>query len=1051
MNTNKINIYIVGWIFLLLGLLTFPVNAQSIKRNLPFTISGTITDAVTGKPLPGIHVDVVGISSTISEDNGMYTLRIPTKNVLIKVSGSGFADREISVRGRDRIDITLYEQDYKGAQKNVNTPTGDVSSTQMATSTSFIKENNDLSVALSPDELIQGYASGVNAIFRSGMPGAGANMFLHGFNTMNAGSMPLFVVDGLPYENSVYATSLIGNYSTNPLASIDVKDIESITVLKDGTSLFGVKGANGVILIKTLRANQLETKINVHIHTGINFEPEQLPVLNSAEHRNLLSDMYKSQNLSPLYVEQLPFFNSQLPVKQPWGYDGNVDYYRYNHNTDWQKTIYDSKWSQNYYLNVAGGDDIAKYVLSLGFFDQQGSLKNTHFQRFSTRFNSEVRLSQKVNFMSNMSFVYGTKDMMNEGADSKLNPILASLLKSPFTTSHIYNEEGKMSPNEEPTDIFGNSNPYVLANNLLLANINYRFMGTFGLAWNINNKLSINGSIGLNFNKERERIFYPSVGVAFDQLSETLVTNEMQHRTDRLFSLYGDFYANYRASYSSDHSLNVRLGTRYQNNKAEDDFGKAFNSSSNDFKTIGYGIPLLRQIGGSIGNWNWLSLYTTADYALQNKYFFNFSLASDASSRYGKDAKAFYTYPSVAGAWLISGEDFMQNASAFDLLKFRLSYGLSGNDDIGNYNGIQYYKPQNLLGNYGLVRGNLVNTSLKPETVERLNAGLDFSFFNERVNVNIDVYSNTVKDMILVTTPDRVSGFEHYITNAGSMRNIGADFNLNTRILNGPLTWDLGMMVSTYKNKVLDLKGEEFLTEVSGATIQTKVGQPLGQFYGYKTNGVYSTQDQANADNLVVLQGLVPVNFGAGDVRFVNQNTDNRIDENDRVVIGDPNPDFFGSITNSFKYDKWSLSTLMIYSIGNDVYNYTRSLMEDLSTYNNQSKATLNRWRYEGDITSVPKAVYGDPMGNARFSDRWIEDGSYIRLKSLTLAYDLNVNWKMIQNCTLFATGENLLTLTKYKGLDPEFAPGQSPLYYGIDPCVVPQPRSVSVGIKIAL
>ena len=1051
MNTIKIKIYIVSWIFLLFGILTIPVNAQSTKNSLPFTVTGTVTDAVSGKPLPGIHVDVIGISSAITEDNGMYSLRIPGKNVIIKVSGYGFATREISVRGRDRININLYEQNYKGAQKNVYTPTGEISSTQIANSLGFIKENNDLSVALTPDELIQGYASGINAVFRSGMPGAGANMYLHGFNTMNAGAMPLFVIDGLPFENSAYANSLIGNYTTNPLSSIDIKDIESITVIKDGTSLYGVKGANGVILIKTLRANQLETKINAHIHTGINFEAERLPVLNAAEHRNLLSDQIQGLGYSPLYVEQLPFFNSQLPVKQPWGYDGNVDYYRYNHDTDWQKTIYDSKLSQNYYLNVAGGDEIAKYVLSLGFLNQQGSLKNTHFQRFNTRFNSEVKLSKKVNFLSNMSFVYGNKDMMNEGNNNNLNPILASLMKSPFTTSHIYNEEGQLSPNEESTDIFGNSNPYVLSNNLLLANINYRFMGTFELAWNINEKLSLSGTIGLNFNKERERIFYPSVGVAFDQTSETFITNEMQHRTDRLFSLFGDAYANYRTSFSSDDKLNVRIGTRYQNNKAENDFGKSFNSSSDDFRTIKYGIPLLRQIGGSIGNWNWLSLYANADYALNNKYFFNFSLASDASSRYGMDAKAFYTYPSLAGAWLISGEEFMKDASAFDLLKFRLSYGLSGNDDIGNYNGIQYYKPQNLFGNYGLIRGNLVNTELKPETVERINTGLDVSFFDERVNVSLDVYLNTVKDMILVTTPDRISGFNFYIANAGSMQNTGADFNVNTRILNGALTWDLGLMVSTYKNKVLDLNGEEFLTEVSGATIQTKVGQPLGQFYGYQTNGVYATEEQANADGFYILQGLVPVSFGAGDIRFVSQNTDKQIDENDRVVIGNPNPDLFGSITNIFKYDNWSLNTLMIYSLGNDVYNYTRSQMENLSTYNNQSKATLNRWRFEGDETSIPKAVYGDPMGNSGFSDRWIEDGSYIRLKSLTLAYDLKLNWKMMQSCTLFATGENLLTLTKYKGLDPEFSLGQSPLSYGIDPCVVPQPRTVSVGIKIAL
>jgi hypothetical protein len=345
----------------------------------------------------------------------------------------------------------------------------------------------------------------------------------------------------------------------------------------------------------------------------------------------------------------------------------------------------------------------------------------------------------------------------------------------------------------------------------------------------------------------------------------------------------------------------------------------------------------------------------------------------------------------------------------------------------------------------------MLNTKLKPETVARFNTGIDLSFLNERVNASVDFYANTVRDMILITTPERISGFEHYIDNAGSMRNVGLDVNLNTRILNGPFKWDLGVIISTYKNKVLDLNGEEFLTDVLGATVQTKVGQPLGQFYGYKTKGVYSTQEEADADGLHVLQGLVPVSFGAGDVRFVNQNSDNIIDENDRVVIGDPNPDLFGSITNTFKYDKWALNTLMVYALGKDVYNYTRSQMENLSTYNNQSKATLNRWRYEGDMTNIPKAVYGDPMGNARFSDRWIEDGSFIRLKSVTLSYDLNFNTEVIQKSTLFVTGENLITLTNYKGLDPEFALGQNPLYYGIDPCVVPQPRIVSIGINISL
>ena len=1043
---NKYRYVLVLWF----GMLVVASGFSQSKANFPYTVKGKVTDASTGKPLPGVNVNVAGISSAITEDDGSYSIGIPEKNLILEVTGFGYAPREISVQGRDSIHIPLYEQSYKGALSAVQTPFGEESSIRLANSYSVVQENNILSAALSPDALIQNYAGGVNTVFRSGLPGSGANMFIHGFNTMNAGSMPLYIVDGLPFENSAYAVSLIGNYVSNPLASVDVKDIESITVLKDGTSLYGAKGANGVVLIRTLRAKQLETKINAHLHTGINFEPDRLPVLNAAEHRNLLSDVLQSAGYSSEYLESLPFFNRRLPVKQPWGYEGNIDYYRYNHETDWQQPIYQSKWNTGFYLNVAGGDEISTYVLALGYLDQAGTLKNTKYQRFNTRFNSEIKLSKRVLFLANMGFVYTNSDLANEGPFPNLNPMLASVLKSPFTASHIYNEEGKLSPNEEPADIFGNSNPYTLANDLMLKGQNYRFMGSFELSWNINDKFHLSGLFGLNYNKERERIFYPSVGVYFDLMDNTVITNEMQARTDRLFSLYGDAHADYRTTFSSDHKLNVRLGMRYQNNRAEDDFGKAYNSSSDDFKSIGYGIALLRQIGGSIGKWNWLSLYGVADYGLKNKYFLNLSVAADASSRYGLDAPQLIPYPSAAAAWLVSGEEWMRNTGIHPL-KLRLSYGLSGNDDIGNYNGIQYYKPQNLLGNYGLVRGNLVNTKLKPETVERLNAGIDLSFFNERVNLSIDAYQNTVRDMILITTPERISGFDSYIANAGSMKNTGFDFKLNTRILNGKFKWDIGLLASIYKNKVLDLNGEEFLTEICGATIQTKVGQPLGQFYGYKTRGVYATRSQADADGLQVMQGLVPVGFNAGDIRFVNQNSDRLIDENDRTVIGDPNPDVFGSFSNTFKYKQLSLNALFIYSLGNDVYNYTRSVMENLSTLNNQSKATLNRWRHEGDITNYPKAVYGDPMGNARFSDRWIEDGSYIRLKSVTLAYDLNIKWKMIQNCTLFATGENLLILTKYKGADPEFSLGQSPLYYGIDACVTPQPRTVSIGIKLSL
>lgn len=1065
----KINILFTA----LIGMLFYgTVEAQSVEQQVAKSdtthtvvpkdgyVVGFVTDAATGKPLAGVHIDVPGIASAITNDDGSYSLKLENSgNVIMQITGTGYAPREVSVRGRNSIDIALYEQSYKGATKNIFTPFGDESSSSSAIySWQGINEDNLASNAATADVLLKTQANGLNVQTRSGTPASGSNFFLHGLNTMNAGTMVLFVVDGMPYENTYYSTSLIGNYFSNPLASIDPKDIESITVLKDGTSLYGTKGANGVILIKTLRAKALETRINARATFGVGIEPGELPVLSGANQKFLLSELFQKSNptmSADALNNTLPFFNQNKPVLQPWGYEGNTDYYRYNASTDWQKQIYAPELNTNYYVNVSGGDEIATYVLSLGYLKYDGAVKNTDFSRFNTRFNSEIKFSPKFKLLANMSFMYGKKNLPNEGGNVTLNPILAALVKAPFTAPFIYDTEGIITPNLESSDIFNLSNPYVLVNskdNLL--NINYRFFGSFQFVYNINRHFDLAAMGGLNFNKEREKSFYPSVGVAFDNTIYGVdILNESQHRVDRLFSIYGDGYANYKTNFGYDQTLNLRAGLRYQKNNANNNYGQSYNSSSDDFKSLEYGVSALRNIGGGINDWLWTSIYANLDYSLKNRYFVNLSSAFDNSSRYGTDVSVLLPYPSVGAAWLVSNEEFMHSLNTVNLLKIRLSYGISGNDDMGNYNGDRYYYPYALAGQYGLVRTSLVNPDLKPEKMARINGGLDFSLLKERVNFSLDVYSNTLSDMILAVKPSSISGSQSdVLVNAGKMRNIGFDINLNTRLINASkFKWDLGIMISKYKNKVLDLGGKEYYNDVLGATIQTKVGQPLGVFYGYKTDGVYATSADAAAAGLNIRQGLTLIPFAAGDMRFVDQNGDKVIDENDRVKIGDPNPDWFGNFNTTLKYNKLALSAVFSYSIGGDVYNYPRSLMESMSMPYNQFITVLSRWRQEGDITNIPQATPGDPMGNARFSDRWIEDGSYLRMKNLMLSYDLHLKISAIQSCVLYLSAENIFTLTRYKGLDPEFALGVSPLYQGIDPGVVPQPKIISLGIKLGL
>lgn len=1027
-------------------------------RSAKQTVTGTVTDAATGAVIAGASIDVPGIASAITDDNGRFSLSLPEAEMIMAATAEGYAKREVFVRGRAKVDIVLYETAYKGATKMVTTPQGDLSSATSVYSWLGVTEDNLASNAVTPDVLLKTQVSGLNVQTRSGTPGSGSNFFLHGLNTMNAGAQPLFVVDGMPYENTIYATSLIGNYYANPLASINPKDIESITVLKDGSSLYGSKGANGVILIKTLKSKALETKINVRVTTGIGFERSQLPVLSGSDHKALLSELYQKANpsISPDVLNNaLPFLNQNVPVKQPWGYEGNVDYYRYNQQTNWQDVIYSPTWNQDYYLNVAGGDDVATYVLSLGYLKHKGIIENSDFSRFNTRFNSEIKFSNAFKVLSNMSFMYGTKHLPNEGGNVFLNPMLAALVKAPFTATNMYDQAGKQSPNLEDADYWNLSNPYVLVNNRSnLVNINYRFFGSFEFIYNVTPNVDVAALMGLNFNKEREKTFYPSTGVGFPSSAGSVsIFNQSQHRVDRLFSLYGDMYAIYKKTFDYGNLLNIRAGLRYQNNAANDNFGEAFNSSSDDFKSLQYGASALRDIDGGINDWLWTSIYANIDYSLKNKYFFNVHSAFDHSSRYGTAVSTFIPYPSVGAAWLMSSEDFMQSFDQLDMLKIRASYGISGNDDIGNYNGDRYYHPYALVGQYGLVRTSLVNTDLRPEKMTRIGAGIDLSVLKERLNISLDLYSNTVSDMVLSVKPASISGSQHNVMmNAGEMRNLGLDLNLNTRLINTrDWKWDVGLMVSTYKNEVLDLGGETFYNDMWGATVETKVGQPMGVFYGYKTDGVYATADDATAAGLNIREGLVLVPFTAGDMRFVNQNSDNVIDATDRVAIGDPNPDIFGNISTGVTYKNMALNAVFSYSLGGDVYNYARSQMESMSNAYNQFSSVLGRWRQEGDNTTMPKASPGDPMGNARFSDRWIEDGSYMRLKNLTFAYDLQVKNNVIQNCSLYLSGENLLTFTKYKGLDPEFATGVSPLYMGIDPCTVPQPRLISLGIKVGL
>ena len=415
--------------------------------------------------------------------------------------------------------------------------------------------------------------------------------------------------------------------------------------------------------------------------------------------------------------------------------------------------------------------------------------------------------------------------------------------------------------------------------------------------------------------------------------------------------------------------------------------------------------------------------------------------------------RKFAVSPSVGGAWIVSSEKFMAH-SGIDLLKLRATYSIAGNDDIGNYSAHQTYTSQNLLGMQGLVRKGIANPALQWETNTKINGGIDLSLFNERLLINFDAYKNKTTNMLVYESLATTTGFTSVLTNGGSMETKGIELSLNTRIINHKnFKWDLGINIGTYKNKILAVPNGSLTTDYAGATILTANGNAANVFYGYTSKGVFATEAAATAAGL---QKRNPdgsfTAFKAGDIQFADLNGDKVIDANDRSAIGNPNPDFVGGITSRWVYKNFAIDALFTFSQGNDAFNYIRYKLESVSTTENQLISVNNRWRTDGQVTNMPKATFGDPMGNSRFSDRWIEDASYFRLRTLSLSYNVPIRKpKFFTGINIYLAAQNLFTLTAYKGFDPEFSARPSVFAQGIDTGLDPIFRSATFGVRLGL
>ena len=1030
---------------LILVLLTGTVFAQETTEQL---VTGTITDASTGLPLGGISVAVPNYSSTATNDSGTFTIKVPDYETILEISGKDIQFKEVALKGKHSISIKLYEEAFNSIHDLAMLPYSQ--KTKSEVTNSVVTLNGTWTNPGSLENTLQGRIAGMNVITRSGTPGIGANIFLRGYSSFYGNNQPLIVVDGVPYDYQNYSSSQIDGYVSDPLSHIDVKDIDNITVIKDAVSLYGAKAANGVILINTVHARENATKIDFYVNGGMNFTPKQLPVMDASDFRTYLTEQFKNNNLSDDWIASQPYMNNDV---------NSTDYKRYHNNTNWQDKVFDRSTNQDYYLRVTGGDEIAKYGLSVGYMKNTGILRNTDFSKYNVRFNSDIIATSKLTINANLGFTYGEHNLMNDGIAPKTNPIYLSLIKSSFFTPNVLDNNGEVTKNVEDVDSLGIGNPAAVINSLEARSKAYRFTGSVKLNYKINTHINLNSILGLTFDKNDENVFIPDRGFVADTLLTTIAYDRAISNVARLSSVFSDSWLNYNKIISNVHFLSVNLGFRYSTNSSRDDIARGYNTPIDALKFLDSGTSNLDRTGGSAEKWKWMTYYAGVDYSLKKKYFASLNLSMDGSSRFGSDANGinlfshkFGFFPSIGAAWLVSSENFMSDMTLIEQLKLRASYGITGNDDVGKLNSSKYYTPQGFIGYSGLVSGEVPNTHTQWETNKKMNLGADMAFLNERLQINVDFFHNITDNMLTFNPIDKISGSNVALINNGTVQNNGFELNINGRIRNGIFKWDAGIGIAHYKNKIKKLPGGEFTTNIAGGTILSRVGEPVGVFYGYHSLGVFASDaDAAQSGQTNRMPNDQLVNAKGGDIWFLDSDQNGIIDQNDREIIGNPNPKFTGMFTNHFVWKRISLDILFTFSYGNKVYNQLRSSLESLSGYENQSTTALNRWKYDGQITDIPKSSWGDPMGNARFSNRWIEDGSYIKLRTISISYDLPFKTGFFKNATVYMAANNLITLTHYLGYDPEFSMSSSCFAQGIDAGLTPQFRSMYIGFRIGL
>lgn len=982
-------------------LVTMLFISASVLQAQDITVTGTVKDA-TGEPVIGASIlDPATNVGTISDYDGNFSIRVG-KTAVLKVSYIGYQTKNVRVEGKSNLHIALQENTELldevvvvgyGVSKKSDL-TGSVSSVSS-------KDLKNAAVA-NVGEALQGRASGVQ-IINSGAPGSNVSIKIRGLGTIND-SNPLLVIDGVPTDLALNA--------------LNMDDVQSVDVLKDAsaTAIYGSRGANGVIIITTKKGKAGKATLSFKANYGIQKATSVPELLNAAEYAALSNDMME---------------NARMDKNPAW-----VDPSSLGKGTDWMNELLQNGHLQDYALSYSGGGENNTYYVSAGILEQSGIVRNTDYRRYTFQFNNDAKVFSWLKFANNLTFSH---DVKKNGSYNVRNTMAA------LPTQSVKNDDGSWSgPDGQAYWVGDIRNPIGTTELNKSTTKGYNLLGNISAEIFLFKGFSFKTTGGL----DAKFWFNDSFTPAYAWKPIAVETSYKYESSNRSFTYLWDNFFNYNNTFGK-HSVNAIAGMSAQHNQyrflsgAKDTFLRPENNQ------IDNGMEV-NSLNGNTSEWALLSYIVRANYTFDNKYMLTATVRRDGSSRFGKENR-WGTFPSFSGAWRISEESWFNKTTWLSDLKLRAGFGITGNQNIGNYGFASVYN----LGVYSF-NGNMVNTlvphkmpnpNIRWEEVKQTNIGVDVSLLNQRIYVSLDAYLKNTNDMLVPMSVPISSGYSDQDVpdvNAGKVQNKGLELSINTQNFTGAFEWNTSFNISFNKNKIKDLNSDTpmFHNSIAGAgvTIQA-VGHPINSFYGYVTDGIFQNQEEVD-NHAVQSEGKT----APGDIRFKDLNNDGVIDDKDRTYIGNPTPDVMFALTNNFSYRNFDLEIFFQGVAGNEIYNANRIWQEGMSVPQNQLKDVIYRWNGEGSTNLIPRAVYGDPNKNTRHSDRFIENGSYLRLKNLTLGYTLpaKISRKVfMENFRVYFTAQNLFTISKYSGFDPEVGVN------GIDLSNYPLTRSFSFGLNV--